>query len=237
MIAVPAIDLREGCCVQLVGGKYDAEKIRLSDPAAVARRWIEAGFRRLHVVDLDAATGAGSNAAVVDALVALPNVVTQVGGGLRTTESVEALLRRGVSRAVVGTQALLDREWLEALARAWPDRIVVAADARKGAALTHGWKESLGRGVVDIVAELSALPLAGVLVTAVDKEGLMGGPDLGLMRDVVAATDLTVIASGGIGSMDDLAALADVGAHEAVIGMALYSGALDPRAVAQEFST
>lgn len=237
MIAIPAVDLREGHCVQLVGGDYDHERVRLEDPAAVARRWTDAGFRRIHVVDLDAAMGRGSNADTVDAILADARAAIQVGGGLRTTDAIDALLQRGVDRVVVGTRALTDGEWLADVANRWPDRVVVAADARDGVIVTHGWTASAGMRVVDAVAAYSALPLAAILVTAVDREGRMAGPDASLVAQVVAATPHRVIASGGIGSMDDLRALAGAGAHEAVIGMALYTGALDPRAVAQEFDS
>jgi len=236
MIAIPAIDLRDGCCVQLVGGSFDDERIRIDDPVSVARRWIEAGFTRLHVVDLDAATARGSNREIVDTLVELAAVETQVGGGLRTTDAVESLLANGATRVVVGTRALKDLAWLSDITRRWPHRIVVAADARNGSTLTDGWTASLGRDVVEVVRELNTLPLAAVLVTCVDREGLMRGPDVELLRRVVDVSAHDVIASGGIGSMDDLRCLADTGVAAAVIGMALYSGALDERAVAREFA-
>jgi phosphoribosylformimino-5-aminoimidazole carboxamide ribotide isomerase len=235
MIPIPAIDLRDGCCVQLVGGSFDDERVRIADPLGVARRWEDAGFRRLHVVDLDAATGRGSNRPLVHRLARTTAAATQAGGGLRSLADVDELLGGGVEQVVVGTRALRDREWLRTLAEAWPSRVIVAADADQGATLVEGWTAALGRPVLDVITELGDLPLAGVLVTAVDREGRMAGPDLALMRDVVQACGLPVIASGGIGSMDDLAALADAGVYAAVIGMALYSGALDARAVVREF--
>ena len=236
MIAIPAIDLRDGCCVQLVGGSFDEERVRIADPMSVARRWIEAGFTRLHVVDLDAAMGSGRNANVIRSLIELDALRTQVGGGLRDDAALSELFLRGVDRAVVGTRALKDPAWLRSAADVWPQRLVVAADARDGVIVADGWTSMLGRGVIDVVADLNALPLAGVLVTAVEREGRMLGPNVDLMRRVVAASDHPVIASGGIGTMDDLRALADIGVAACVIGMALYSGALDPRAVAQDFA-
>jgi phosphoribosylformimino-5-aminoimidazole carboxamide ribotide isomerase len=236
MIAIPAIDLRDGCCVQLVGGSFDDERVRIADPVGVARRWIDAGFTRLHVVDLDAATGRGSNAAVVEKLASQPGLDTQVGGGLRDTSTIEAVLASGARRAVVGTRALKDREWLGSIVNAWPGRIVVAADARNGAAVTDGWAASLGRDVLEVIDELNTLALAGVLVTAVDREGQMAGPDVELIARAVARSRHPVIASGGVASIDDLRKLEQVGAGAVVIGMALYSGALDERAVAREFA-
>jgi len=235
MIAIPAVDLRDGCCVQLVGGSLADERIRLDDPLGVARTWLAAGFRRLHVVDLDAALGIGDNTRIIEALCGLRGAEVQVGGGIRDRERIERLIELGAARVVVGTRALEDPEWLDEMARAWPDRIVVAADARRGAAVARGWTATLDRNAVDVVAELTTVPLAGFLVTAVDREGLMAGPDLALVADVAAVTRRPVIASGGIGNADDLRALATAGASAAVIGMALYTGALDARAVAQEF--
>lgn len=236
MIAIPAVDLRDGCCVQLVGGSFADERVRIADPLSAAQRWLDAGFRRLHIVDLDAALRRGSNAPVIDQLVALDDVSLQVGGGLRDRASIDRLLLAGVERVVLGTRALREPEWLEQVARAWPGRVIVAADARHGTAVTHGWTTSLDTSVVDIVGQLRDLPIAAFLVTAVDREGLMRGPDTALMRDVVQASAVPVIASGGIGSMSDLQSLADAGVAASVIGMALYTGALDERAVAREFS-
>lgn len=236
MIAIPAIDLRDGCCVQLVGGSFDDERVRITDPMGVAQRWIDAGFTRLHVVDLDAAMGSGSNASAVRSLVELDALETQVGGGLRDDAALTELFLRGGHRAVVGTRALQDRAWLSAAADAWPQRLIVAADARDGSVVANGWTSALRADVVDVVAQLDAFPLAGVLVTAVEREGRMLGPDVALMRRVVAASRHPIIASGGIGTMNDLRALADVGVAGCVIGMALYSGALDACAVAREFA-
>jgi phosphoribosylformimino-5-aminoimidazole carboxamide ribotide isomerase len=236
MIAIPAIDIRDGCCVQLVGGSFDHERVRIADPVSVAQRWVDAGFTRLHVVDLDAAMGSGSNGSVVRSLIELDALRTQVGGGLRDDAALSELFRHGVEWALVGTRALKDRAWLRSAAYAWPERLIVAADARDGVIVADGWTSTLGRSVVDGITELNALPLAGVLVTTVEREGRMVGPDVALMRRLVAASRHPVIASGGVGTMDDLRALADVGVSACVIGMALYSGALDERAVAREFA-
>jgi phosphoribosylformimino-5-aminoimidazole carboxamide ribotide isomerase len=235
MIAIPAVDLRGGACVQLVGGSYDDERVRLSDPLRVARCWAEFGFRRLHVVDLDAATGAGSNAALIDAIVREVDAEVQVGGGVRSATRIEQLLSAGASRVVTGTQAVADREWIVEQATRFPGSLVVAIDVRGGRVATHGWTSSIDRSIDQCIADLSDLPLAGVLVTAVDVEGQMQGPDVALMKAVTAEARVPVIASGGIASLSDLRVLADLGVSVAIIGMALYTGRLDPRAVAKEF--
>jgi phosphoribosylformimino-5-aminoimidazole carboxamide ribotide isomerase len=234
MLAIPAVDLREGACVQLVGGAYEEERVRIADPLAAARRWRAAGFRTLHVVDLDAATRRGDNRDAVAALLGEGGDV-QVGGGVRDDAAIADLLAAGAARVVVGTRALEDPEWLAAAARQHPRRILVAVDSRDGQVATHGWTRTQGREVVSALRDLAALPLAGALVTAVEREGRMEGPDLELSARAAAAVPFPLYASGGIATPDHLRALAGRGVFAAVLGMALYTGALDARAVAEEF--
>jgi phosphoribosylformimino-5-aminoimidazole carboxamide ribotide isomerase len=235
MRVLPAVDVREGACVQLVGGSYEAERIRLPDPAAVVASWLDRGFPMVHLVDLDAATGRGSNRDLVEAMLNRFPGVLQVGGGVRETDTVAALLAAGAARVIVGTRGAQDRRWLEATVTRFPGRIVIAADAHGRQLTTGGWSETSARTVPEIVRELSMLPLAGVFVTAVHAEGRMAGPDLGLIDAVLAATSLPVIASGGIASTADLAALAARGVAACVIGMAFYTGVLDPNTIGDEY--
>ena len=237
MIAIPAVDLRDGACVQLVGGSYADERVRLQDPAAVARRWVDFGFQRLHVVDLDAALDRGSNASVVEAILKDTRVPTQVGGGVRTADRVEQLCAAGAAYVVVGTRALEEPAWLADLAVRFPGVLVVAADVRGRQLAVRGWTGTIARDLLPAIRELAQLPLAGVLVTAIDVEGQLLGPALALVDDIVSACSLPVIASGGIATLDDLRALDRLGVSAAVIGMALYAGTLDPRETAQEFAT
>lgn len=236
MIAIPAVDLREGACVQLVGGEYAQERVRLDDPIGVAREWARLGFARLHVVDLDAALEKGSNLSLIRDLLREQVADVQVGGGLRTTEAVSDILDDGARYAIVGTRALEDLEWLAELAHDNPGQIIVAADVRERRVTTRGWQRTLPRNVVDMVEEMNGLPLAALLVTAVHREGQLQGTDLPLMEDVVDAADFPVYAAGGVGSVGDLHALEDRGLAGAVIGMALYTGAIDPRAIVEEFA-
>lgn len=236
MIAIPAVDLRDGACVQLVGGSYTDERVRLPNPGAVARDWASYGFRRLHVVDLDAATGAGSNLPIIEELLRDESVEFQVGGGVRSKEQIEQLFQAGATRVVVGTRAIEEPEWLADAAALYPGLIVVATDVRERRVVTRGWVRTLPLDVLDVVEELNAHPLGGLLVTAVHLEGQMRGTDLTLMEDVAEASRFPVIASGGVSTVGDLRALEHRGISGAVIGMALYTGALDPRTVAQEFA-
>lgn len=236
MIVLPAVDLREGACVQLVGGAYADERVRLDDPLAAARGWARLGFRRLHVVDLDAATGKGSNAGVVENIIRHADFdAVQVGGGVRDDDAVRRVLDLGAAAAVVGTRGLEDPGWLAEAAGQFPGALVLAADVRERRVVTRGWAHALPRLIDDVLEEIAGLPLAGVLVTAVHREGQMQGVDLALMEDVVERATVPVYASGGVGSVQDLRNLEDRGVAGAVVGMALYTGALDARAVADEF--
>ncbi|MFL5594211.1 MAG: HisA/HisF-related TIM barrel protein [Gemmatimonadaceae bacterium] len=236
MIAIPALDLRAGACVQLAPGSYDEELIRIPDPVGVALAWQQYGFRHLHVVDLDGVAGRGNNTPQIQSILGATDVEVQVGGGIRSRDDIERFLNDGAQRVMIGTRALEDPDWLVDMSAAFPGSIVVAADVRDRKVLSHGWTRTHSRLVLDVIEDLNGLPLAGVLVTAVHREAAMRGTDLSLMEDVADASDFPVFASGGLGSINDLRALADRGVAAAVIGMALYSGAIDPWAAAEEFA-
>ncbi|HEV7703627.1 MAG TPA: 1-(5-phosphoribosyl)-5-[(5-phosphoribosylamino)methylideneamino] imidazole-4-carboxamide isomerase [Gemmatimonadaceae bacterium] len=237
MIAIPAVDLREGACVQLVGGSYANEAVRLDNPLEVARGWVRAGFSRMHVVDLDAATDRGDNSAIVREILAEVPAAIQVGGGVRSGDTIERLLDEGAAWVVLGTRALEEPEWLAGTASSFPGQLIVAADVRERQVVTRGWARTLSRTVLDVVEQLNDIPLGGVLVTAVHREGQLAGTDLFLMEDVADLCVHPVIAAGGISTMNDLRELADRGIAAAVIGMALYTGALDAHSVAEEFAS
>jgi len=241
MIAIPAVDLRAGRCVQLVGGDYAQERVRLDDPVEVAREWVRAGFARLHVVDLDAATGRGSNRALIGELLRAVAretggaVPVQVGGGVREEEDIAALLDEGAAAVVVGTRAVEDEAWRETMALRYPGQLVLAADVRGRQVVTRGWSSTSTLDVGELVRDCAGLPLAALLVTAVQLEGRMEGTDLPLMEELAEQATAPLLASGGVASADDLRALAHRGVAGAVLGMALYTGALDARHTAEEF--
>jgi phosphoribosylformimino-5-aminoimidazole carboxamide ribotide isomerase len=236
VIAIPALDLRGGACVQLAAGSYDEEVIRIPDPVGVAIAWRQYGFRHLHLVDLDAVAGRGNNAVEIQAILAATDVEVQVGGGIKSRDSIHQFLADGAQRVVIGTRALEDFDWLVEMSTDFPSCIIVAADVRDRKVLSHGWTRIQPKLVLDLVEDLNGLPLAGVLVTAVHREEAMRGTDLPLMEDVADVAEFPVFASGGLGSIGDLRALEDRGVAAAIIGMGLYSGAMDPWAVADEFS-
>ena len=235
MIVAPAVDLLGGRCVQLVGGRPEDERVSLPDPVAVAERWWRQGFGTLHVVDLDAALGSGSNAGLVREVVRATPAVTQVGGGLRDEAAVDAALEAGADRVLVGTRAVEDESWLSTLSQERPGRVMVAADVRGGRVLRRGWTEASQLEIEAFLERLEALPLAGVLCTDVAREGRLEGTDVEAAEQRVRVTSHPFWVSGGISSMDELAALDAAGAAGAVLGMAVYTGALDPALLAAAY--
>lgn len=232
MIAVPAIDLKGGRCVQLVGGRPDAERVSLPDPVSVAEQWWRVGFRTLHVVDLDAALGTGENTDAVRSLLDATPARTQVGGGVRDDARAEALLAAGADRIVVGTRALDDHDWLLAMTEWVPDRVVVAVDTREGYVLRKGWTEQSRLTLSDFLERIEGLRLAGVLATDVGREGRLEGLDRASVSLTMKWSTHPTWIAGGVTTEDDLTWLEEEGAAGAVLGMALYAGDLDAEAVA-----
>ena len=227
MIAYAAIDLRGGNAVQLVGGRLDTERISLPDPVDVARRWTAAGFQALHVIDLDAALGTGHNRALIRSIIEAVAVPVQVGGGIRDDGSADELLEAGAARVIVGTRAIEDEAWRRALVRRHENRVVVAADVRGYNIVTRGWTEETTLRADDFLRILSHEPLAAVLVTDVGREGQMVGVDVAKFEKLVQASSHALLAAGGIRDRRDLWALESVGVAGAILGMALYTGAID----------
>ncbi len=236
MIVYAAIDLRAGQAVQLVGGQPDAQRIALPNPAQVAQGWIDAGFQALHVVDLDAALGTGHNRVAIAEILQVATIPVQVGGGVRDEDAVAALLEAGAARIMVATRALEDPVWLMSLAEKYPRRIIVAADVRGTRVVTRGWTAETARTVEAVLETLGAAPIAAVLITDVVREGQLVGIDAAKFTTLVQATALPVIAAGGIRDLADLHALELAGVAGAVLGMSLYTGSIDARAVVAEFA-
>jgi phosphoribosylformimino-5-aminoimidazole carboxamide ribotide isomerase len=230
MDVIPAIDLVDGRVVRLVQGRFDASTDFGADAEALADRFAAAGARWLHVIDLDAArTGERSaqHRVLLDRLVARKRGKLQVGGGFRTAESVEEALSSGVDRVLLGTLALRDPEAFAALVARHGDRICLTADSLEGSARVAGWLEDSGEPTVALVRRLSEEGVGAFLVTAIDRDGTLAGPDLRLLEAVRAATDGILLASGGIGSADDVRRVAEAGCDGVVIGRAFLAGTLE----------
>lgn len=225
MIVIPAIDLRGGRCVRLFRGDPMAETVYDADPVGVAHRFAMHGARRLHVVDLDAAFGTGSNRNVMVAICRTVAVPVQLGGGLRTMAAVERAFAAGTTYAILGTAAALDPGFVaEAVAR-FHDRLIVAVDVRNDRLMIRGWKDE-GPRLEEAIATLCDAGAPRFLVTSVSKDGTMAGPDLPLYERVATLSDRPVIASGGVRNAQDVRALRELGLEAVVVGKALYSGTL-----------
>ena len=233
MNLLPAIDLKEGKCVQLVGGDPEQTRVQMDDPVGQARRWVGQGADMLHVVDLDAALDRGRNADAVEALVREAGVPVQVGGGVRSTARIEELLGLGAERVIVGTKAVQDPEWLKVTAQRFGERVVVAVDARGGEVVAKGWREGTGLRLVDYARQVDKLGLGGLLFTDVDVEGTLTGINEMQVKGLVEAVDTPLQYAGGIASVDELLMLEELGVDAAVLGMCLYTGRIQlPEALA-----
>jgi phosphoribosylformimino-5-aminoimidazole carboxamide ribotide isomerase len=228
VILYPAIDIRGGSAVRLLQGDYERETAYDADPVDAAVRWSNEGAEFLHVVDLDGArSGTPENLEAIRRIVDAVPCPIQVGGGLRNADSVAAVLRGGVERAVIGTAALRDPEFLDAMLAHHGERIVVSVDARGGRVSLAGWTEASEKGVVEAVAELTVRGVTRFLCTTIEVDGTMEGPAIEELGRVAAATDAEVLASGGVGTIADLEALAGgtpPNVAGVIVGRALYEG-------------
>jgi phosphoribosylformimino-5-aminoimidazole carboxamide ribotide isomerase len=227
MIVIPAIDLRGGRCVRLLQGDFARETVYGDDPVWMALRWQEAGAAMLHVVDLDGArAGHPAQAEIVAAIAAALTIPVQLGGGMRTLDHIAGAFDSGVSRVVLGTAAIEDRDLLAAALDRWgAERIVLGIDARDGNVATRGWIETTAVRATDLARDLAALGLRRVVYTDIGRDGTLHEPNYAALAELAAAGDFAVIASGGVARREHLAALAALPGVEAVIvGRALYTG-------------
>lgn len=231
----PAIDLRDGRCVRLYQGDFSRETVYGDDPVAQARRFADAGARWIHVVDLDAArTGAATNRAPILEIAAAVGAAVQVSGGVRDHATVTALLEGGISRVVIGTWALEDPDAVATLASRHPGRLAVGLDARlvdgRRELAVRGWTAGSGQDLTSAVRRFDGTGVAALVVTDIGRDGTLVGPDVEGLAEVLEATDRPVVASGGVGGLDDLRRLAEVEVSGrrlagAIVGRALYEGA------------
>ena len=225
MIVIPAIDLRGGRAVRLVRGDPAAETSYSDDPVAVAEKFQEEGARRLHVVDLDAALDEGDNRDAIGAICRAVVLPVQVGGGVRTMEAISEVLELGAKRAILGTAAAADAEFVARAVEEFAEHIVVGLDIRGGKAMVRGWTEE-GPSLEDAIAMLDDAGAPRYLVTSIARDGTLEGPDTRLYSQVMKLTDRPLIASGGVRDADDVWALRDLGCEAVVTGKSLYERTL-----------
>ncbi len=225
----PAIDIQGGRCVRLRRGDFADETVFGDDPVAMARHWVGEGARFLHVVDLDGAHyGEPRNFALIRAIAEAVPIPIETGGGIRTEETLQSLAQSAVARAVIGTSAVEDQDFLErALAILGPERLVVAVDAEDGFVKTKGWQERSQVRAADLVGVLEQLGVREILYTDISRDGMMQSVNLEGIRELALGSDLEIIASGGVTSLDDLRALStleSLGVTGVIAGRALYEG-------------
>ncbi|HEY5999076.1 MAG TPA: 1-(5-phosphoribosyl)-5-[(5-phosphoribosylamino)methylideneamino]imidazole-4-carboxamide isomerase [bacterium] len=225
---IPAIDLKGGRCVRLRQGRMADETVFSDNPAEVARRWEAAGASRIHLVDLDGAVGgAPANARAVEAIVAAVRVPTQLGGGIRSRETMDFYLGLGVRRVILGTAAL-ERAALAGLCEGYGGEVAVGVDARDGLVAVKGWTETAGVRATDLVRGLAGLPVAAVIYTDISRDGMMQGPNVEAMAAMLAISPAPLIASGGVSRLEDVERLCALkGLAGMIIGRALYDGSID----------
>jgi phosphoribosylformimino-5-aminoimidazole carboxamide ribotide isomerase len=228
MQILPAIDMRGGKCVRLRQGDYDQETVYAEDPVSVARTWLKAGAKTLHLVDLDGAKeGKPVHGDHVRRIVSATGLPIQFGGGVRTEEDIQEALGWGVKRIVLGTKALQDPAWVRQMAKSYPQTIVLGLDARDGKVATHGWLEISESSALDLAREFANWPLAGIVFTDISKDGMMAGPNVAALREMSEEVALPIIASGGVTTLEDIRKLLSCRLAGCIIGKALYEGRLD----------
>ncbi|MGB5438553.1 MAG: 1-(5-phosphoribosyl)-5-[(5-phosphoribosylamino)methylideneamino]imidazole-4-carboxamide isomerase [Gammaproteobacteria bacterium] len=232
MLLIPAIDLKDGKCVRLRQGKMEDETVFGDDPVAVAERWVQAGARRLHMVDLNGAfAGKPVNAGVINAVAhAFPDLPIQVGGGIRDEDTVQAYLDAGVQYVIIGTKAVSAPHFINDLCVEFPGHIIVGLDAKDGKVAIDGWSKLSHHSVIDLAQRFEQDGVEAVVFTDIGRDGMMSGVNVESTVELARAIHVPVIASGGITSIDDIRALCmvhDEGIMGAITGRAIYEGTLD----------
>ncbi len=232
MLLIPAIDLKDGHCVRLRQGRMEDETIFSDDPVQMAGRWVAAGARRLHLVDLNGAfAGEPVNGQAIRAIAAAyPDLPIQVGGGIRDEATIAAYLDAGVSYCIIGTQAVKEPDFVARACRTFPGHVIVGLDAKEGLVAIKGWAEITEHRVEDLARRFEGNGVEAIVYTDIGRDGMMNGPNVTATRALAEAVTIPVIASGGITNLDDIRALCTVAASgigAAITGRAIYEGTLD----------
>ncbi len=232
MLVIPAIDLKDGECVRLRQGLMDESTVFSDNPVAMAGQWADQGARRLHLVDLNGAfEGEPVNAAAVEAITrALPDLPVQIGGGIRSIETIERYLNAGVSSVILGTKAVKDPEFVKTACQAFPDRIIVGIDAKDGLVATDGWAEVSTVKATELAKRFEQAGVSAIVYTDIARDGMMQGVNVEATLEMARASSIPVIASGGITQIDDIRGLAHYardGIMGAITGRAIYEGTLN----------
>ena len=232
MLLIPAIDLKDGQCVRLSQGDMNNDTVFSDDPVAMAGRWVDAGTRRLHIVDLNGAfAGKPQNAAVINEIArTYPDIEIQIGGGIRDEETIVAYLDAGVHHVIIGTKAVTDPHFINEVCVEFPNRIIVGLDAKDGKVAVDGWSKVSKHDVIDMAQRFEDDGVEAIIYTDISRDGMMQGVNIEATVKLAQAIRIPVIASGGITNMDDIKALnavSDEGIIGAIVGRAIYEGTID----------
>lgn len=228
MLILPAIDLRNGKCVNLIQGRADHETVFSDQPVVIAERWEAMGAKYLHLVDLDGAFhGTSQNIQIVRDIIKTIQIPIQLGGGIRTLEKLHQVLELGVARAILGTAALENTELVRTACRNFDSQVAVGIDARDGLVATAGWLAISEKPAIEFAREIEDSGVQTIIYTDIRRDGMLRGPNLDATKGIIDTVEIEVIASGGVTSLTDLEALKSIGASGAIIGRALYTGDLE----------
>jgi len=235
MILIPAIDMKGGRCVRLVKGDLNNETVYSDDPAQMAQRWVKEGGERLHLVDLDGAVaGLAVHFSIIEKIVRSVSIPVQIGGGIRTLAQIESYLEAGIAAVILGTIALKDPALLREACQKFPGKIFVGLDSRKGKVAIQGWVEECDETVSEMAVKMEDAGVASLILTDIEKDGMLEGPNFELMVEVAQAVKIPLIASGGVTTLEQIQQLSLMpGISSAIIGKALYEGRIAlPEAIA-----
>lgn len=228
MIIYPAIDIKEGRCVRLSQGRFDEVAVYGENLVEIARRWEALGAQCLHMVDLDGARkGAPANLEAIGEVAKAIKIPVQMGGGIRSLQTVEDALERGVHRVILGTSAVNDPELVKSMVKTYGEKIVIGIDAKEGKVAIDGWERTSDFSAVEFARKMEALGARTIIYTDISRDGMLAGPNLKAMEEMVRAVGMEVIASGGVGSLQDIKNLKEIGMPGVIVGKALYTGAVD----------
>ena len=220
----PAIDIKDGNCVRLLQGRFSDVTVYGNSPADMAQKWESLGGEFIHVVDLDGALkGSGVNAKAIEEICSRVSVPVQTGGGIRTMEDIEARLNCGINRVIIGTKAVSDADFVKKAVEKYGEKIVIGIDAKDGMVAIEGWEKTSDFTAVEFAKKMVNLGVKTIVYTDIATDGTLAGPNVEAMREMAAAVDADIIASGGVGSLEHILALADTGVEGVIVGKALYT--------------
>ncbi len=228
MVIYPAIDIKNGKSVMLTQGKFDEEKIYYEDPRQVAKMWQEKGAKFLHIVDLDGALeGKSKNLSIIKEIVKEVNIPIQLGGGIRSLQTIKTLIDIGVNRVIIGTKAIEDKEMLKEAVDMYGEKIVVGIDAKSGYVAMDAWTKTSTVDALEFAKEIESLGVKTIIYTDIAMDGMLKGPNFEATKKMNESVSIDLIASGGVSSEDDLKKLSEIGVAGAIVGKALYEGKID----------